>query len=126
MGGSGPGYARHPDHRVAVAAHPGRVRVRFNGEIVADSRRTVVIRETGYGPVHYFPRADVRMELLTPSRHRSRCPFKGEACYWRLTVGDETVADAVWAYPEPYDEVAAVADCVAFEAARMEDIVFDG
>lgn len=124
MAGSGPGYAKHPDHRVAVAGHAGRVRVYFNGAAVADSRRTLVISESGYDPVHYFPRADVRMDLLTPSRHRSRCPFKGEARYWRLDVGGRTVVDAVWAYPDPYDEVAAIADRVAFDVARMDKVAF--
>lgn len=124
MAGSGPGYAKHPDHRVAVAGHAGRVRVYFNGKAVADSRCTLVVRESGYGPVHYFPRADVRMDLLAPSRRRSRCPFKGEARYWRLGVGGRTVADAVWAYPDPYDEVAAIAGCVAFDVASMESVEF--
>jgi len=124
MAGPGPGYGKHPDHRVAVAGHAGRVRVYFNGEAVADSRRAVVVRESGYPAVHYLPRADVRMDLLTPSRHRSRCPFKGEARYWRLGVGGRAVADAVWAYPEPYDEVAAIADCVAFDAAQVDKVEF--
>jgi uncharacterized protein (DUF427 family) len=57
--------------------------------------------------VHYFPSADIRMDLLAPGRRRTYCRFKGEGRYWRPAVGDETVADAIWAYPDPYDQVAA-------------------
>ncbi|MFQ5764410.1 MAG: DUF427 domain-containing protein [Rhodospirillales bacterium] len=120
----GPGYRERPDHRVTVEDHPGRHRVLFNGEVVADSERTLLITETGHGRVHYFPRADVRMDLMRQSRRHTRCPFKGEASYWHLEAGGEMAADAVWAYPDPYDEVAAIRDFVAFDMAKMDELRF--
>jgi uncharacterized protein (DUF427 family) len=43
-------------------------------------------------PVYYFPVADVRQEVLEASDHHTPTPFKGEASYWTIRVGDR-VAD---------------------------------
>ncbi|MGO9080082.1 MAG: DUF427 domain-containing protein [Streptosporangiaceae bacterium] len=52
-------------------------------------------------PVYYFPRADVRFDLLEPTGHHTRCPFKGEASYYTVTAGGQRAENAVWAYPQP-------------------------
>src|SRR3546814_4705696 len=54
---------------------------------VADSLRTALVRETGHFPVHYFPREDVRTDLLQATDRRTECQLKGEASYWTLKVG---------------------------------------
>jgi len=122
----GPGYRERPDHRVEVAPHPGRHRVMFAGVVVADSAGTLLMTETGHGRVHYFPLADVRRDLMRPSTHHSHCPFKGEASYWDLETGGKLAADAVWAYPDPYDEVAEIRDFVAFDMAKTDGLRFGG
>lgn len=122
----GPGYADRPDHQVTLEPHEGRHRVMFAGETVADSARTLLMTETGHGRVHYFPLADVRTELMRQSARHSHCPFKGEACYWDLEAAGKLAADAVWAYPEPYDEVAQIRDFVAFDMAKMDGLRFGG
>lgn len=126
MGGSGPGYAEYPGHRVSVEVHPGRHRVLFNGETVADSMRTLLMTESGRGRVHYFPLAHVLTDLMRRSDHRTRCPFKGEASYWHLTVGGRTVENAVWAYPDPYDEVREIGEYAAFDMKQMDELRFGG
>lgn len=80
---------------------PRRVRGRFAGETVVDSGRVKLLHEYGHLPVYYFPEADVRMDLLEATEHRSRCPRKGEAVYWSVRVGDRVTENAVWSYPEP-------------------------
>lgn len=126
MTNTGPGYAKHPDHQVTLADHPGRHRVLFNGEAVADSTRTLLMTESGCPGVHYFPLADVRMDLMRPSDRHTHCPFKGEASYWHVTIGGKTAEHAVWAYPDPYDEVALIRDRVAFDMNQMDEIRFGG
>ena len=81
-----------------------RVRVEFNGALVADSARAVVLHETRMPPAYYFPAEDVRMELLRKTAHTTHCPFKGTASYWTVAVGDRQVENAVWAYEAPYRE----------------------
>ena len=59
---SGPGYSKHPEHRVHVAPAGVRVRVTFNGEVIADTRDAIKLEESGYSPVYYVPRRDVKMQ----------------------------------------------------------------
>ncbi len=91
------------------------MRVTFGGETLAESAHAFVLSESGYGVVHYFPKADVRMDQLQPTQHSSYCPFKGTASYWSLPSAD----NVVWAYEAPYDEVAPIAGHVAFWLAKM-------
>ncbi len=63
------GFAEHPDYRVGFEPTPKRVRVALGGETVADSARAMIMLETGHVPVYYFPREDVRMDLLARTDH---------------------------------------------------------
>jgi uncharacterized protein (DUF427 family) len=92
---------RNGEHRVHVEPTPRRVRVTFNGETVADSKRAVLLRETGHLPVYYFPPEDVRGDLLEPTDQHTHCPFKGEASYWSVRVGDRVAENAMWGYLDP-------------------------
>ena len=114
------GFKTNPDYKITFEASPRRVRVKFNGETIADSTRAHLLFETRHLPVYYFPRADVRMDQLTPTEHHTFCPYKGTASYWTIRVGDKVSENAVWGYPEPYDEVAQIQDFVAFYWDRVD------
>jgi uncharacterized protein (DUF427 family) len=103
-----------PAHVLFWDPSPKRVRAVFAGTAVADSRRAVLLHETGLSPVWYFPLDDVRTDLLVSSDRRTTCPFKGEASYWSITVGDRTAEDAVWSYPEPLESAPPLAGHLAF------------
>jgi uncharacterized protein (DUF427 family) len=60
------------------------------------------------------------MELLSPTDHHTFCPYKGEASYWTIAVGGRTSENAVWGYPDPYDEVPQLKDLVAFYWDRVD------
>ena len=107
-------------HTLYFEYSPRRVRVMFNGETVADSRRAKLLHETGHLPVYYFPREDVRMDLLEESDHTTYCPFKGDASYWSVKVGDKAAENAVWGYPEPIDSAPPLARYVAFYWRMMD------
>lgn len=93
---------------------PKRVRAAFNGETVADSRRVKILHETGYLPVYYFPEEDLREDLLEPTDHTTHCPFKGDASYRSVRVGDRIAENAVWSYPEPIGSAPPLAGYAAF------------
>jgi uncharacterized protein (DUF427 family) len=75
-------------HTLYIEDSPRRVWGVFNGETVADSRRVKLLHETGHLPVYYFPEEDPRHDLLEPSDHTTHCPFKGDASYRSVRVGD--------------------------------------
>ncbi len=113
-------YHKHPSYRVDLEPSSKRVRVRFHGTTVADSQRTLVVVETQHEPIVYFPRDDVRMELLERSDHETFCPFKGDASYWTVRVGEQADQNVVWSYEDPFEEVAGLKDYVAFYGDRFE------
>ncbi|KIZ15073.1 DUF427 domain-containing protein [Streptomyces natalensis] len=100
-----------PGHRIEITQGTDPVRVVVNGQILAESRRPLLLSETGYPTRYYLPPEDVRTDLLTPSATHTVCPFKGTASYWSLPGGPEDVA---WAYPEPHTEVARIKDHLCF------------
>jgi uncharacterized protein (DUF427 family) len=110
------------ESRIAIAANPNRVVVRFAGRTVADTRRALTLREGGYPPVLYIPRADVDMRLLERTTHRTRCPFKGEAAYYSITVEGRRAENAVWSYEAPLADVAAIKDHLAFYPNRVDAV----
>ncbi|MDP8958166.1 MAG: DUF427 domain-containing protein [Actinomycetota bacterium] len=115
----GPGV--DPDHYGVVIEHsPKRVRVVFGGEVVADSRGVQLMHETSHPPVYYFPIGDVRMDLLEPSDKSSTCPWKGEARYWSVRVGERVAEDAAWNYSEPVEGCPDISGLVAFYWHKMD------
>ncbi len=111
---------RDPAHVVEVEPSPRWVRVAFNGATIADSKRTRLLRETGARPIYYFPREDVRMDLLERSDQRTHCPYKGDASYWSVRVGDRVAEDAAWSYEDPFPEREDIKGYVAFYWNKMD------
>jgi len=109
-------------HSLSIEPCPGRVLVRLHGEVIADSRSALCLREAGYPPVYYLPRADVRDAALQPSSRRSLCPYKGEASYWTLVAGGTSSVDAAWSYEDPLPSMNAIAGCLAFYPERVDAI----
>ena len=102
-----------------------RVRVSFNGEVIADSTRALRVLETSHPPTYYIPQADIRMDLLEPTARRSVCEFKGAAGYWTIRVGDRHAEDAAWSYANPARGFEAIGDHLAFYASRVDACYVD-
>lgn len=111
-----------PDHPIIIARNPKRVRVMFNGRVVADTVRALTLREANYPPVQYVPRADVDMTLLVRTAHASYCPYKGDAAYFNLHADGRTSENAVWTYEAPYPAVGEIAEYLAFYPRRVDQI----
>jgi uncharacterized protein (DUF427 family) len=109
------------EHPITIEPTNGRVRVRVNGEIVADTDAALELRESTYPAVQYIPIGDVVQDVLTRTDTSTYCPFKGEASYYSVTTASgETVDDVIWTYEDPYPAVAAIAGHVAFYPDKAE------
>ncbi|GGW74394.1 hypothetical protein GCM10010503_59980 [Streptomyces lucensis JCM 4490] len=97
-------------HEITVEQGEQRVRAVHGGQVLAETGRPLVLRETGCPVRYYIPAEDVRLDLLTPSETHTVCPFKGTASYWSLP----DAPDLVWAYPDPKPDVAAIKDHFCF------------
>jgi uncharacterized protein (DUF427 family) len=119
---SGPGYRKHPEHRITTQSAGVRVQVKFDGEIIADTEEALRMDEGSYPPVYYIPRKDVKMEWFVRTTHGTYCPFKGHASYYSLVSGRRTAENAVWSYEQPYDEVAGIKERLAFYPEKVDSI----
>ena len=108
------------DHWVDVEESPRRVHVVFGGESVADSKQVLLVREALTVPAYYFPKEDVRADLMVPTGHRTRCPYKGDASFWTVKVGNRVAENAAWSYLEPLPECAPLKGAIAFEWGKMD------
>jgi uncharacterized protein (DUF427 family) len=109
-----------PDHPITIDSNPGHVTVRRGSALIAETDQALALQEADYPPVLYIPLTDVNQQLLGASDEHTYCPYKGEASYYDIVGGDDdTLAGAVWYYPEPYDAVAPIRDHVAFYADRV-------
>jgi uncharacterized protein (DUF427 family) len=111
-----------PDHPITIAPNPKRVRIVFNGRVVADSARALTLREATLAPVQYIPREDVDMSAFARTAHATHCPYKGDAAYYRLEVDGRTSENAVWTYEAPFAAVAEIKDHLAFYPSRVDRI----
>ena len=122
----------HPEIKEPSAGHPitieptsGRVQVRVNGELVADTTAALELCEATLPAVQYIPIGDLVQDLvedrLTRTDTSTYCPFKGDASYYSVTTSaGDTVDDVIWTYEQPYPAVAAIAGHVAFYPNKAE------
>ncbi|WP_370326511.1 DUF427 domain-containing protein [Euzebya sp.] len=109
-----------PPHRLLLSPFPRRVRAVFAGQVVLDTVEGRLLHESNMLPVLYVPTADVSADLLVDSDHTTHCPFKGDARYWSIRVGDRTATDAVWGYPDPKAAAAWLEGYQAFYWDRLD------
>ncbi len=109
-----------PRHRLLLHPFPRRVRALFAGEVVLDSTRGALLHESNILPRLYVPLEDVRADLLERTDHATHCPFKGDASYWSVRVGDRVAENAVWTYEEPIAEAAWLRGLVSVYPERMD------
>jgi len=95
-----------------IELHPvsQRMQVHVDSKLLADSTQALELQEIGYPPRHYFPREDVRMDLLTISERTTHCPFKGSTVYF--SPGENK--DIAWSYEHPIEGMEAITGKVAF------------
>jgi uncharacterized protein (DUF427 family) len=117
-------HARDPHKRVDVAPSSRHVRVEVDGELLAESRRPLVLFENPLPVRYYLPTEDVRVDLL-PSDTRTSCPYKGHASWWSGRLGDRVLEDIAWSYPSPVPENPRIAGLICFRNERV-DLVVDG
>lgn len=109
-----------PDHPITITPLAGRVRVRWQGRVIADTDRALTLQEARYPAVQYVPREDVEMSALTRSARETYCPFKGDCSSFSFPEDGARGTNAAWSYEEPYEAVVAIKGHLAFYADRVD------
>ncbi|MBT3419058.1 MAG: DUF427 domain-containing protein [Candidatus Magasanikbacteria bacterium] len=81
----------------------------WEGTVVAKSDATIVVEGN-----YYFPKESLVYQYFIPSETKSTCPWKGEAEYYTIKVGDKENKDAAWCYKEPKEAAIEIKDHIAF------------
>ena len=105
------GHAADSYHRIDIRQSSRRLVVRHRDRIIADTKRPIVLYESGFAPRWYVTRADINESALTPVEHQTFCPYKGLCSYY--DIGDAHVA--AWSYRDAYSQVGRISDLVSFE-----------
>lgn len=115
------GHAADPYHRIDIRKTSRHLVVQDSGRTIADTKRPLVLYETGFAPRWYVPRADVEESALVLVDGQTFCPYKGLASYY--DIGDHR--KAAWSYREAWPESGRISDFVSFEA-DIVDVFIDG
>lgn len=81
----------------------------WHDTVLAESSETIVVEGN-----HYFPPESVNKSLFWESDYRTSCPWKGQASYCDVVVGDAVNKDAAWYYPNPKDAAKEITNHFAF------------
>ncbi len=119
-------HPRDPYHRVDVVNSSRHVKVVVGGEVVAETSRPRLLFETGLPTRYYIPKLDVRLDLLKATNTSTRCPYKGKAAYWSVTVNGKEFTDIVWGYPAPIPECPKIENLLCFYDEKVDAVYVDG
>jgi len=103
-----------------------RLQVILNGVVIAETRRAKRVVETSHPPAYYLPPDDVALRYFTPTKRTTYCEFKGAARYYTIAVGDVSVPNGAWYYPDPSAAYGALRDYIAVYPGQMEACLVDG
>jgi uncharacterized protein (DUF427 family) len=113
-------YPPNPYHRVDCRPTDRRLRVVAAGAVLVDTTDTVIVFETSLAPRLYVDPAHVRTDLLRSTDTTSYCNYKGYTTYWSAVVGDVTVTDVAWSYPDTLPETSPITGFLSFDEARVD------
>lgn len=104
--------------RVLVEPTPRWIRVRAGDDLVADSRRALLLVQYGPGglPTYYVPLDDVREGALVDAHDDHQRGVRR----WSVDAGGARVRDAAWAPLDPAAELSALRGHVTFSWHRLE------
>jgi uncharacterized protein (DUF427 family) len=105
------GHAADSYHRIDIRQSSRNLVVRHRDRIIADTKRPLVLYESGFAPRWYVSRADIDESALNPVEHQTFCPYKGLCSYYDIS-GARLSA---WSYREAYSQVGRISDLVSFE-----------
>jgi len=102
------------------------IKIKFNNELIANTRGAKRVLETSHPPVYYIPPEDIKMQFLIPVQGKSWCEWKGIASYYSIKVKDEIAEKAAWYYPNPTAPFKSLRNYVAFYAGPMDACYVNG
>ena len=109
------------DHSVEIVRIGERVQVTIGGEMIADTTSAIKVLETGYEPIIYIPKNDLKeIDLIKCGDYH--CPFKGLAELYTIKHGAHDIENGAWSYSEPVNSLPELQGRVAFYPSKVQEI----
>jgi len=105
------GHAADSYHRIDIRKTSRHLVVHDGDRVVAETKRPLVLYESGFAPRWYVPRADIDESALIAVEGQTFCPYKGLCSYYDIGAAHR----AAWSYRQAYAEVGRISDLVSFE-----------
>lgn len=119
-------HPKDPYKRIECLPSSREIRIEVDGTVVAQSSSNVFLYETLLRTRYYLPPTAITdWSMLTPSDTTTFCPYKSNANYYHLTVGEKEIKDAIWYYTYPTQESAAIQGRLCFYNEKV-DVFVDG
>lgn len=120
------GHPKDPYKRIEILPSSREVRIEIDGTVVARSSNNMFLHETLLPTRYYLASTSiVDWSLLAKSETTTFCPYKGQASYYHVHVGDRVVEDVVWYYVYPTHESAMIQGRLCFYNEKV-DVYIDG
>src|SRR5688572_3799592 len=103
-------YPRPP----RVEKCPKRIKVVFNGILLAETTEAYRVLETSHPPAYYIPPKDIQMSHLTKTPRATFCEFKGQATYCSISLEGKSAENAAWVYENPAKGYEAIRSYLCF------------
>jgi uncharacterized protein (DUF427 family) len=97
-----------------------RMRAMYAGEWIAQSDDVVLLHEPGRYPVAYFPRGDIRPDMLAPGDRVTEHPELGATAWYAVRHGDHETSRGAWEHTALPAYAAILADRLAFAWHAMD------
>ena len=110
---------KHADLGPAIEPTARWVRVRFAGQVIADSRHALLLTQYGRNhlPSYYFPQSDVRMASLLVG---TGADPDDEVAWRSVQVNGQVAANAAWIVLRPPSVLAPLSGYVSFAWGKMD------
>ncbi|KAJ9161303.1 DUF427-domain-containing protein [Coniochaeta hoffmannii] len=119
-------HPKDPYKRIECLPSSREIRIEVDGAVVARSTNNIFLHETSLRTRYYLsPTSVLDWSMLDPSDTSTFCPYKGQASYYHLRVGEREIKDAVWYYTYPTAESAQIQNRLCFYNEKV-DVYVDG
>jgi uncharacterized protein (DUF427 family) len=114
------GHAADAYHRIDIRQSSRHLIVKDGTRVIVDTKRPLVLFESGFAPRWYVPREDIDQTALSAAEGQSFCPYKGVCNYYDIGGHKK----AAWSYQRAWPEVGRISNHISFEA-DLVDVFLD-
>jgi uncharacterized protein (DUF427 family) len=118
-------HPKDPTKRIEILPSSRPIEIRLGSHVLAKSNTSLHLIESVLPIRYYLPPTSIDPSILVKSDLQTGCPYKGQAEYYHVIVGNAKIENLIWYYKHPTHECAAIAGALCFYNEKVE-IWLDG